>query len=174
MEDYDLRERPSDSPQSLTTDHELSTFDCGVPALNRWIRRKALANQVSGASRTFVYVDETGRVVGFYALAMGAVERSMVDDDTGQDMPDPIPIALLGRLAVDQTQQGKGLGSDLLRDALLRILRTAEDIGVRAVLVHAKNESAKAFYTRWGFRASPVDSLMLMITIAELKSSLGL
>lgn len=153
------------SPQLLTDNHVLNDFDCGEPLLNDWLKRRALANQSSGASRTFVVVDSRRCVFGYYALSAGAVAHR---DSTGavrRNMPDPIPVIVLGRLAVDRSAHGKKLGGALLRDAVSRALAVSENAGVRALLVHALHEKAKAFYKHYGFEESPMDTMTLMLRL---------
>lgn len=153
------------SPQLLSDNHNLSDFDCGEPLLNDWLKRRALANQSSGASRTFVVVDNHQRVIGYYALAAGAVAHR---DSTGavrRNMPDPTPVMVLARLAIDRSAQGKQLGGALLKDAVLRALSVSENAGVRALLVHALHEKAKAFYRHYGFEESPADPMTLMLRL---------
>ena len=153
------------SPVLLSDNHDLSDFDCGEPLLNDWLKRRAFANQSNGASRTFVTVDNRQCVMGFYALAAGAVTHR---DSTGavrRNMPDPIPVMVLARLAVDQKAQGKQLGGALLKDAVLRALSVSENAGVRALLVHALHEKAKAFYRHYGFEESPADPTTLMLRL---------
>ncbi|MBB6064826.1 GNAT family N-acetyltransferase [Pseudoxanthomonas broegbernensis] len=150
--------------------HELDAFDSGVESLDRWLHRHALKNQVSGASRTFVACDAR-RVLAYYALASSAVA---VDAATGRfrrNMPDPIPVVVLGRLAVDKSLQGQSIGRALVRDAGLRVLQAAETIGIRGMLVHALSEDAAAFYRQVGFEPSPLDSMVLLATLGDLKAS---
>jgi predicted N-acetyltransferase YhbS len=156
-------------PEALTNSHDLSRFNSGVPALDDWLLRRAAANQASGASRTFVLCDDE-QVVGYYALASGAVTLSAAPGRFRRNMPDPIPVALLGRLAVDQAWQGRGLGRALFRDAALRVLAAADAIG--GILVHAISDNAKAFYLALGFEPSPLDPMTLMITLSDLRASL--
>jgi len=159
------------APQHLTSSHDLSSFDCGVPALDDWFRKRALANEASGASRTYVVCD-AGKVVGYYALASGGVTLSAAPGRVRRNMPDPLPVMILARLAVDRSWQGRSLGRSLLRDAVLRTLQAAEIAGIRAILVHAISEEAKRFYERYGFAASPVDPMTLMVTIADAQRAL--
>lgn len=163
--------RPS-APQPLGTDHDLDAFTSGVEPLDDWLKHRALHNEVEGGSRSFV-VCEGRRVVGYYSLAAGSVLSGVATGRVRRNMPNPIPIVLLGRLAIDRGWQGRGLGSDLLRDAVLRVLAAGEGIGVRAILVHAISDEAKTFYERHGFRASPVEPMTLMITLAEAKRMLA-
>lgn len=153
------------APQPLRVDHELGTFECGEPSLDEWLRRRALANQLNGASRTFVVLDETQTVVGYYALAAGAVSHEHATGGVRRNMPDPIPVLVLARLAVARRAQGNRLGAALLQDAVLRAMAVAENAGVRALLVHALNDNAKAFYEHYGFVPSPMDPMTLMLRL---------
>jgi predicted N-acetyltransferase YhbS len=159
------------SPEPLNEQHVTSLFVSGAVALDTWLRLRALKNQAAGASRTFVAC-EGQRVMAYYALASGAVTSDEAPGRFRRNMPDPVPVVVLGRLAVDQTLQGKGVGRALIRDAGQRIIQAADTIGIRGVLVQALSAEAKAFYERVGFDASPLDPMMLMITLADLKASL--
>jgi GNAT superfamily N-acetyltransferase len=152
--------------EKVQPEHDVSTFDCREPVLNDWLRRRALQNQQSGASSTYVVLDKM-RVAGYYSLAAGSVARETAPGRVRRKVPDPVPVVVLGRLAIDQDYQGQGLGRALLRDAILRILQAADIIGVRAILVHALSEEAKRFYEECGFTASPINPLTLMITLLE-------
>jgi GNAT superfamily N-acetyltransferase len=154
------------SPEKLSTDHDLSGFDSGEPALDAWLRRHAERNEASGASRTYV-VCVGRKVVGYYTLAAGAVAHLEAPGRIRRNMPDPVPVMLLGRLAVEKSIHGRGVGTGLLQDAVLRIVRAAEIAGVRAILVHAISEAAKRFYEKYGFVSSPVDPMTVVITVAE-------
>lgn len=160
------------APEHLTSQHDLEAFDSGVPALDEWLRRHALANEQAGASRTYV-VCAGVRVVGYYALATGGVAQATATGRVRRNMPDPVPVMVLGRLAVDRAYQSRGLGVWLLRDAILRTLQAAEVGGIRAILVHAISEDAKRFYERHGFVASPIAPMTLMITVADARKALG-
>jgi GNAT superfamily N-acetyltransferase len=159
------------APEHLTAQHDPSAFDSGVPELNLWLTRRALQNEASGASRTYV-VAADGRVVGYYALATGAVAQQQATGRARRNMPEPIPVMVLGRLAVDRAYQGHGLGSALLRDALLRTLSAASIVGIRAVLLHAMSDDARRFYERAGFASSPLDPMIMMITLADVERAL--
>ena len=159
------------APEPLSEIHDLSVFSCGVASLDDWLRQRALKNQLSGASRTFVACDG-GRPIAYYALASGAVATTMTTGRFRRNMPDPIPVVVLGRLAIDLRAQGQGLGRALVRDAGLRVLHAADAIGIRGLLVHALSEEAKAFYERVGFEASPMDPMTLMITLPDLSAAL--
>lgn len=159
------------APAPLTAAHDLAGFACGEPSLDDWLRRRALANQASGASRCFV-VAEDARVVGFYALASGAVAVAEATGPFRRNMPSPIPVVLLGRLAVDSAWKGRGIGRALFRDAALRVVQAADSIGIRGLLVHALTDEARGFYTSLGCAPSPLDPLTLMVTLAELRANL--
>ena len=157
---------PVGPPERLSAEHDVSAFDCGEPVLDEWLRRRGLQNEASGASRT--YVVSTGkRVVGYYTLAAGAIAHMHAPGRIKRNMPDPVPVMILGRLAVDKTCHGQGVGTGLLRDAVVRTLQASEIAGIRAVLVHAISDAAKRFYEKHGFIASPVDPMTVMITTAE-------
>lgn len=159
-------------PEKLTTAHDLASFDSGEPALDDWLRRRALHNETSGASRTYVVcVGKT--VVGYYTLAVGAVAHADAPGRMKRNMPDPLPVMVLGRLAVDTNVQRRGIGKGLLRDAILRTVQAAEIAGIRAILVHAISESAKRFYEECGFTASPIDPLTVMLPLAEAEKILN-
>lgn len=154
------------SPEKLSSRHDLSDFDCGEPVLDVWLRRRALQNEASGASHTYV-VCVANKVVGYYTLAVGAVTHAESPGSVRRNMPDPLPVMVLGRLAVHTRLQRCGIGKGLLRDAILRTVQAAEIAGIRAIIVHAISETAKRFYEDHGFVASPVDPLMVMITVRE-------
>ncbi len=152
-------------PEPLALEHKTQTFACGESVLDEWLKRRAMGNQTSGASRTFVVTTEDREVVGYYALAAGAVAHQEATRSIRQNMPDPVPVMVLGRLAVDARAQGMKLGAALLQDALHRCVLVAENTGVRAMLVHALNDRARQFYQHYGFRASPTHPMMLMLRI---------
>jgi GNAT superfamily N-acetyltransferase len=160
------------APQPLASGHVLDAFDCGVATLDEWLKRRARRNEAEGASRTFVACVGSS-VIGYYSLAAGSVLHTVATGKVQRNMPDPAPVILLGRLAVDRRWQGKGIAADLLADAVLRTLGAAQTVGVRAMLVHAISEDAKRFYEKHGFRASPVEPMTLMITTDEAKRMLG-
>jgi GNAT superfamily N-acetyltransferase len=165
---------PFRPPEPISDAHDVNAFDCGESSLNDWLRRRALQNETSGASRTYVVCEESTRsVVAYYCLAAGAIANGAAPGRVRRNMPDPIPVMVIGRLAVDKHHRGRGLGQGLLRDALLRTLQAAHIAGIRAILVHAISPHAKTFYERAGFHASPIDPMTLMITIAEAERALS-
>jgi GNAT superfamily N-acetyltransferase len=163
---------PLAEPLPLNEAHELNDFSCGVSSLDDWLKRRARPNQVSGASRTFVVADNH-RVVGYYAVASGAIAVESSVGRFRRNMPDPIPVAVLGRLAIDHTQQGRGLGRALFRDCALRVAHAADTIGIRGIVVHAISDQAKAFYLALGFDASPSEPMTLMVTLGDIRSLLA-
>lgn len=164
---------PLSAVEKLRADHDLSAFACGTPAPDAWLKRFSLQNQAAGASRTYV-VHRANRVVGYYALAAGGVERQAALDRVSRGRArHPVPVVILARRAVNQTEQGSGLGRALLRDALLRIADAADVIGVRAVLVHAKDENARRFHEPFDFEPSPIDPLQLFLLVKDLKHAAG-
>lgn len=158
------------APEPLNERHEVSKFDSGKDGLNAWLQRKARLNEAKGGARTYV-ICEGDRVVGFYSLAASSVERRRVSSRIGRSMPEPIPVILLGQLAVDSNYQRRGLGTDLLIDAGKRALAAAEVIGARAIIAQALDEQAKAFYERSGFLPfSDHEPHMLLLRISELQA----
>lgn len=164
---------PLNSPQPLEPRHDLSAFDCGVPALNNYLKKFALQSQRSESART--YAATWGRyVVGYYTLAAAAARREETPSRVAKGLAaHPVPLILLARLAVDVGEKGHGLGRGLLRDALLRASQAADIVGCRAVMVHAKDEAARTFYLKFGFEPSPTDSLRLFLLMKDVKTSLG-
>ena len=159
------------APEKLTLEHELASFDSGEITLDDWLRRRALQNQDSGASRTYV-VCEGNRVVGYYALAVGAMAHDLAPGKVKRNMPNPVPVMVLGRLAVHTGYHGQGIGAALLRDALIRTIQAAELAGIRAILVHSISDAARRFYEKFGFYASPLEPMTLMITLDEARRAL--
>jgi GNAT superfamily N-acetyltransferase len=162
-----------DAPRSLLSTDDLSQFDSGEPELDAWLKKRALLNEAGGASRTYV-VCEHGKplVVAYYSLATGAVQRSTAPGRVRRNMPEPIPVMVLGRLAVGRRHHGQGIGKGLLRDAVLRTLQAADIAGIRALLVHALSLQARSFYEAQGFQPSPIDANTLMILLSEAKRAL--
>ncbi len=159
-------------PRPIAADDDTSSFDSGEPPLDDYLRQRALANHVQGASRCFVTC-RAGRVVGYYALASASVQHRDVTGKVRRNMPDPVPVILLSRLAVDRGEQGCGLGKHLLRDAILRSVAASEIIGVRALLVHALNDTACAFYAQFDFEPSPTDPLHVLLLLKDARAAIG-
>ena len=166
------KKKPADDlmqpPEPISAAHDLTGFDSGEPSLDDWLRRRALRNEAGGGARTYVVCTASRRrVVAYYCLAAGAVAHAGASGRVRRNMPDPIPVMVIGRLAVDRAFHGRGIGRGLLRDAILRTSQAARIVGIRAILVHALSDEARQFYERSGFRASPIDLMMLMISVAE-------
>ncbi len=152
---------------------DLDRFDCGVPALDEWLKRFALSDQGAGASVTYV-LERGSQIVGFYTLAPHAIEYGAAPGRLGAGLPRqrPIPVILLARLGLDRSVQGTGLGGDLLKDALARCAAAADEIGGRAVLVHAKDAGAAAFYQRHGFVSLGQNPNHLFVLMKDLRASI--
>ena len=146
----------------------MESFFSGEASLDEWLRRRARANQVSGATRTYVVREGSTRVVGYYALASRALVVKSAPGRFRRNMPDPIPVVVLARLAVDQSHQGRGLGRALFRDAARRVAQAAEVIGIRAIVVHAISDEAREFYVALGFDPSRHDPMMLVVTLSDI------
>jgi GNAT superfamily N-acetyltransferase len=158
-------------PERLSEQHDVSQFDCGKPELNEWLAKHAASSDGKSA-RTYV-VAVGPRVVGYYCLAAGAVIRGELPKaKTRQNMPNEVPVVVIGRLAMDKGFQGRGIGHGLLKDALLRALNASELVGVRAIVVHAIDEEAAKFYTRIGFLPSPLNPLTLMLPVETVQQAL--
>jgi len=160
------------APVLLAEDHDTDNFHSGEESLDIWLQKRARANQIEGASRTYVACDDN-RIAGYYALSSGSVTTASVPGKFRRNMPEPIPIVLLGRLAVDVAWQGKGLGRSLFRDAAMRVAQAADTIGIRGIVVHAISESARAFYLKLGFSACPHEPMMLVVTLKDLRAALA-
>lgn len=159
-------------PEPLGENHGLEHFDSGAPSLNEWLRRRARANQISGASRTFVVTGGGREVAGYFSLASGAIQLLEARGGFRRNMPDPIPVVILARLAVALPYQKLGLGRAMIGEAAKKVLAAGEGIGVRGLVVHALSEEAAAFYCRLGFTPSPSQPLSLMISLLQLRASL--
>ena len=155
-------------PAPILAHHEVADFNCGYLPLDEWLRQRALDNEASGASRTYVVTSDAA-VVGYYALASGGVRPNEAPGRVLRNMLDPIPVMVLGSLAVDRRWQGKGIGSDMLRDAIIRTLQAAEIVGIRAILVHAIDDLAAKFYERSGFLPSPTQPLTYFLKLSEIE-----
>jgi len=159
------------APEPVGAHDKLGHFDSGVTSLDGWLKRRAITNQTSGASRTYVVSDDD-LAIGYYALASHAVAAISATGRVRRNMPDPVPVVALGRLAIARSHQGKGLGRALFQDAARRVMHAADSIGIRALLVHALSEDAKAFYLRLGLDSSPLDPMTLMVTLADLQAAI--
>lgn len=157
------------APQPLAATHVLDDFACGETSLDEWLKRRVLTNQLSGASRTFVVADQDRRVHGYYAMAAGAVSHQMATSGVRRNMPDPVPVMVLARLAIDHRAQGLKLGGALLQDAVNRAVTVSQNAGVRALLVHALHDRARQLYLHYGFQESPQHRLTLMLRLNAAK-----
>lgn len=159
-------------PEPLSDRHQLDEFTSGVASLDDWLKRRARANQSSNASRTYVLADGA-HVVGYHAIASGALQMEDAVGRFRRNMPSPIPVAILGRLAVHRDWQGQGLGRALFRDCAERVVHAASTLGIRGIVVHAISHDAKRFYEALGFEASPLDQMTLMVTLNDLRACLA-
>src|SRR5712691_3009314 len=164
--------RVPSSPEPLSSGHAVDGFECGEESLDDWLKKRALKNQASGASRCFVVCDRN-TVIGFYSLSAGGIHHEAAPKPMRRNMPDPLPVLLLGRLAIDRRRHNQGLGRALLRDAMLRAVHVASEAGVFAVLVHALSEQAKRFYLSRGFVGSPLQPMTHMMTLATVRAVLA-
>ena len=160
--------------QKLDASHDVDAFDCGKEPLDRFLQRHALINQKAGSAQTYVVCRGEQRVAGYYSLAVGAVEHADAPGRVSKGLArHPIPVMLLARLAIDRSEQGKGLGKALLKDALLRTAQAADIAGIRALLVHAKDDEARAWYEQFDFEPSPTDPYHLFLLMKDLRALLG-
>jgi GNAT superfamily N-acetyltransferase len=164
---------PFFAPEPLGEGHLLDEFESGVASLDDWLVRRARANADVGASQTFVVTDDAGAVVAYYALSMGSILRAAVPRAARQGAPHPVPVLLIGRFAVARRAQGQGVGRSLLQDALARCARLADEVGFMFVLVHPVDDSADAFWRRFGFVSAPTDEPMLLLSLAQVRAVLG-
>lgn len=153
------------APAPLNPSHRIDGFACEEPSLESWLKRRARKNHDLGASRVFVVTADGDDVVGYYALSAGSVSRAISPGRLRRNMPEPIPVAVLGRLAVHTAHTGKGLGSGLLKDAVLRTQRLADELGIRALLCHALDDRTLRFYQQHGFLISPIEPLTALLPI---------
>jgi GNAT superfamily N-acetyltransferase len=160
-------------PDPLGDDHLMEGFTSGEAVLDDWLARRARANQASGASRTYVLC-EGRRVVGYYALASGAIAQATVTGKFRRNMPEPIPVVVLARMAVDRSQQGRGLGRAMFGDAARRVVHAADTIGIRGIVVHAISDDARKFYVALGFDPCPGEAMTLVVTLSDVRAALGL
>ena len=161
------------APQALNAKHQLEHFDCGKPALNDWLVRHAMQAQSSGSARTCVVV-EGDRVVGYFSLAVGQADAMEVPDRIRKGMGSyPIPVVILARLAVSLQDQGKGIGTGMLQEAIRRMIAIADQAGVRALLTHPIDEEASRFYRRFGFESSPIREQQLLLLLKDARRLLS-
>lgn len=157
--------------EKLAGVHDLDSFDCGQDALNRFLKRFALASQQANASQTYIALADD-QVIGYYTLVVAEISHSKAPERVGKGLArHPIPLMLLARLAVSRNWQGKGVGSGLLKNAMLRTLQAAEIAGIRALAAHAKDEAAQNFYVHFGFLPSPTDPLHLYVLIKDIRKA---
>jgi GNAT superfamily N-acetyltransferase len=160
-------------PQILSKEFDRTNFDCESEPLNDYLKKFAWQNQKKNSSRTYV-ATRGNQIIGYYTLAFGSVSFTDSPEEISAGLGKyPIPIILLARLAVDKNEKGKGLGVGLLKDAMLRAVQASEIAGLRAILVHAKDQNAKNFYEKFGFKSSPTNDFHLFLSIAEIKESLA-
>jgi GNAT superfamily N-acetyltransferase len=159
------------APEPLTEHHQLAEFDSGEPSLDDWLKRRAIRNQCSDALRTYVVCDAQA-VIGYYCVAAGAIGHSEAPSALRRNRPDPIPVLVLGRLAIHKAHQQAGIGTALLSDAIRRAVQASEIAGVTALLVHALSENAKRFYRSRGFVESPVKPMTMCLLLATVKKAL--
>jgi len=162
------------APEPLADHHELDAFNSSEASLDDWLKNRARGNHRSGASRVFVVCEQGTRVVAYYALSSSSVIPPAVPGRFKRNMPNPIPVVLLGRLAIDVDFQRKGLGRSLFRDAAMRVSHAAKTIGVRGILVHAISDQARKFYLALGFSECPNEPMMLVVTLADLQAAFGI
>jgi len=159
------------APELLSDEHVLDVFSCGKPELDDWLIKKALKNHKRNNTRVFVVCDDNNKVIGYYAIAMGSVQRESALSSLKRNSPNPIPMVVLARLAVDEGYKGRGIGVGLLKDCVLRSVHAMNVVGGAGILVHALDDEAKAFYKRFGFNESPIDAMTLMARVIDIEAS---
>ena len=159
------------APELLTDEHVLDVFSCGKPELDDWLIKKALKNHKRNNTRVYVVYDDNNKVIGYYAIAMGSVQRESALSSLKRNSPNPIPMVVLARLAVDEGYKGRGIGVGLLKDCVLRSVHAMNVVGGAGILVHALDDEAKAFYKRFGFNESPIDAMTLMARVIDIEAS---
>lgn len=156
------------APALLSDNHNVDNFDCGELTLNEWLKKRAAKNNVADASRCFIISNTNNEVVGYYSLSAGAINRELAPKAMRRNMPDSLPVLVLGRLAINKNYHNKGLGSALLRDAMIRSVNIAQDAGVFAILIHSLSDKAKQFYISRSFVESPLQPMTLFMTLATI------
>jgi GNAT superfamily N-acetyltransferase len=159
-----------EAPQPINSSHDISQFNSKSETLNNWLKEKAFKNE-GDTARTYVVICEN-KVIGYYCLASSGVYHSVAIRKVKQNAPDPVPCMIIGRLAVDEQWEGQGIGSGLLRDAIFRVLQASKIVGIRCILVHAKDEAAKQFYLKHKFKPSPIEPLTLMLLLKDIVANL--
>lgn len=159
------------APELLTDEHVLDVFSCGKPELDDWLIKKALKNHKRNNTRVYVVCDDNNKVIGYYVIAMGSVQRESALSSLKRNSPNPIPMIVLARLAVDEGYKGRGIGVGLLKDCVLRSVHAMNVVGGAGILVHALDDEAKAFYKRFGFNESPIDAMTLMARVIDIEAS---
>jgi predicted N-acetyltransferase YhbS len=159
------------APELLTDEHVLDVLSCGKPELDDWLKKKALKNHKRNNTRVYVVCDDNNKVIGYYAIAMGSVQRESALSSLKRNSPNPIPMVVLARLAVDEGYKGRGIGVGLLKDCVLRSVHAMNVVGGAGILVHALDDEAKAFYKRFGFNESPIDAMTLMARVIDIEAS---
>lgn len=159
------------APELLTDEHVLDVFSCGKPELDDWLMKKALKNHKRNNTRVYVVCDDNNKVIGYYAIAMGSVQRESALSSLKRNSPNPIPMVVLARLAVDEGYKGRGIGVGLLKDCVLRSVHAMNVVGGAGILVHALDDEAKTFYKRFGFNESPIDAMTLMARVIDIEAS---
>ena len=157
-------------PRALADERRLNDFKCTSSELAKWLVNRARKNRRDDASKCFMVCDDQQNVIGYYALAAGSVSHEIAPDSIKRNMPDLAPVAVLGRLAVHANWTKQGIGRGLLKDAIQRTLRLAEQMGIRALLCHASDEEAKSFYLKHGFIESPVDPMTIMLSVPRMQA----
>jgi GNAT superfamily N-acetyltransferase len=157
------------SPALLSNEHNVEKFDCSEPTLNEWLKNRAAKNNTADASRCFVICKNDNIVIGYYCLSAGAINRESAPKPMRRNMPESLPVLVLGRLAIDKDYHNKGLGSALLRDAMIRSVNIAQDARVFSILIHSLSHQAKQFYVSRGFVESPLQPMILFMTLATIR-----
>lgn len=159
-------------PHEISRDHRIAGFSCGKRALDAWLERRALKNHASGDTRVYVVTNGAAEIVAYVAISAGSITRSEATPKLRRNAPDPIPVALIARLAVRSDMKGRKIGPALLREAVVRIVNASEHIGIKGILVHAMDDDAVSFYKHMGFRPSPIDEMTLMASLREVGAEL--
>lgn len=156
------------SPRALSPADNRANFDCGGLSLNEWLTTRAVKNEATGASRTFVSIDTgSNEVAGYYCLSASSLLPEVAPGGVRRNMPNPIPVILIGRLAVDERHKGQGLGASLLQHALLKGIEASRIVGARAFIVDALNDTAESFYRKFGFASMPPASKRAMYLLVK-------